>query len=50
MRPSSRQKHFKSNFPVTVKIRHLDIKQLFMLYGRLVHVGETFDRFADFGL
>jgi len=21
-----------------------------MLYGRLVHVGETFNRFADFGL
>jgi len=21
-----------------------------MLYGRLVHVGETFKRFADFGL
>jgi len=24
--------------------------QLIMLYGRLVHVGETFNRFADFGL
>ena len=23
---------------------------LFTLYGRLVHVGETFNRFADFGL
>ena len=24
--------------------------QLFMLYGRLVDVGETFNRFADLGL
>ena len=24
--------------------------QLFILYGRLVHVGETFNRFADFRL
>jgi len=24
--------------------------QLFMLYWRLLHVGETFNRFADFGL
>jgi len=24
--------------------------QNFLLHGRLVHVGETFNRFADFGL
>jgi len=51
---------FKNNYSVT---KNADIvlkraqkftsnynSQLFMLYGRLVHVGETFNRFADFGL
>jgi len=54
--PSSRPKKFKNSFPVTVKIGTSGYQtsnrnsQLFMLYGRLVHVGETFNRFADFGL
>jgi len=49
--------YFKNNnFPVTVKIRTSGYQasnhssQLFMLRGRLVHVGETFKRFADFAL
>jgi len=42
-------------FPLQWKIGHLDIKQnhnspLFMLFGRLVHVSETFNIFADFWL
>ena len=58
--PMSQAVNFKNNYPVT---KNADIvlkraqkftcnynSQLFMLYGRLVHVGETFNRFADFGL
>ena len=37
--PSSRQKNL-NNFPVTV----------FVLSGRIVHTGETFNAFADFRL
>jgi len=49
--PSSRPKNFKNNFPVTVKIKTSGYQasdhnsQLFMLYRRLVHVGNTFNRF-----
>jgi len=38
--PSSRPKIFLNNFPVTV----------FVLSGRIVHMGETFNAFADFRL
>ena len=49
--PSSGQKKINS-FPLTVKLGHLDIRHYFietLTTGRLVVVGETFNRFADFG-
>jgi len=58
--PRVQGKKLKKNiFPVTVKIRTSGYRTLecfiatlltWGVYGRLVHVGETFDRFADFGL
>ena len=57
--PSSRQKMFKNNFPVTVKIEtsgHQTLECFIAtlptqgVHVRFVYVGETFDRFADFGL
>jgi len=51
--PSSREKMFKNNFPVTVKIRTSGYQTLecfiatlptWGVYGRLVHVGENFNR------
>ena len=52
-------KTIKNKFSVTVKIRTSGYQSLecfvatlptWGVYGRLVHVGETFNRFADFGL
>ena len=49
--PEFQTKKNKNNFPVTVKIRTSGYQtsnhnsQVFMLYGRLVHVGEIFNRF-----
>jgi len=49
------EKIFRNNFPVTVKIRTSGYQTLecfiaaLATYGRLVHVGETFNIFADFG-
>jgi len=49
----------KNNFPVTVQIRTSGYQTLecfiatlptWGVYGRLVHVAETCNRFADFGL
>ena len=39
-----------NNFPRYSELDHLNIEPLFMLYGRVVHVGETCNRLADFGL
>jgi len=56
--PSSRKKTLNS-FPATMKIRTSGYQTLecfvatlptYGVYGRLVYVGETFDKFADFGL
>ena len=57
--PNSRQKLFKNNFPVTVKITtsghqtpecFIATRATQGVYGRLVHAGETFNTFADLGL
>jgi len=40
----------KKQFSCYSELYRLNIKPLFMLYGRVVHVGETFNGFADFGL
>ena len=58
--PPELQAKNTNNFPVTVKIRtsgYQTLEECFIatlptagVYGRLVHVGETFNRFADFGL
>jgi len=51
---SSRQENLKkNNFPVTVKIRTSGCQTVHRnstVCGRLVHVGETFNRFVDFRL
>jgi len=59
--PSSGQKYSKHNFPVTVKLKvrtsgyqtlecFIATLPTWGVCGRLVHVGETFYSFADFGL
>ena len=57
--PEFRANKIKNKFPATVKISTSGYQTLecFIatlptsgVYGRLVHVGETFNRFADFGL
>jgi len=40
----------KKQFSRYSELDHLNIKPLFMLFGRVVHVGETFNRLADFVL
>jgi len=56
--PELQTKKIKNNFPVTMKIGTSRYQRLecFIatlptqgVYGRLVHVDETFNRFADFG-
>jgi len=53
--PEFQAKKTKNNFPVTVKIRTSGCQKLECFIatlptGRLVHVGKTFNRFAEFGL
>jgi len=52
---ANNSKNNNNNFPVTVKIKTSGYRPLECFIatlptGRLVHVGETFNRFADFGL